>query len=108
MHAEDSAPNNVKRTVELATDNDRGDVADWGRTGELSPVDLSENGEGAESMSSGLSHRDREWSPEGRGGPRARPFGASEGLASLVNTTKTYMASQQLRKCASAIVIESI
>jgi hypothetical protein len=81
-------------------DDDRGDVADWGRTGEQSPVDLSANGEDDKSMSSGMSPRDREWSPEGRGGPRARVFGPAEGLASLVHHTKTYMASQQLRKCA--------
>lgn len=95
--------------MELAVDGDHArDVADWGRTGQDSPVDLSASdddgapeGAGA-SLSSGLSARDAEWGAGGHGGPRARPFGPAEGLASLVHHTKTYMASQALRKCAAA------
>lgn len=94
------------KRVELAVDGDHArDVADWGRTGRTSPVDLSASdddaGVGAApgSLSSGLSARDEQWGHEGRGGPRARPFAPTEGLASLVHHTKTYMASQALRKC---------
>lgn len=107
IDANHAASKRKGRTVELAVDGDHArDVADWGRTGQHSPVDLSasdddgEPGGGGASMSSGLSARDAQWGADGRGGPRSRPFGPAEGLASLVHHTKTYMASQALRKCA--------
>jgi len=68
------------------------DVAAWGRTA----VDPDANSD-QQSMSSGLSARDQEWSP-GKGGMRPRPFDQQKGLASFVHHTKQYISSQQHRK----------
>jgi hypothetical protein len=93
------APFNLKKTVELPMDADRGDVADWGHTGEQEPGNLSASEQ--HSMSSGLSPREQAWGKEGRSGPRARVFSPGEGLSSLVHHTKKFVESQNLRRCGS-------
>lgn len=114
-HAAAPAPIVTGKTVELAVNDDHArDVAEWGRTGAASPVDLSASddeaagGQAAASLSSGLSARDEQWGQDGRGGPRARPFGPAAGLASLVHHTKTYMASQALRKYAVVVAAHAL
>jgi hypothetical protein len=94
------SPHKASNTAEPSTHKVREDVADWGRTGEHSADEEASSGDEARSMSSGLSHRDRAWGTGRKGGPRTRPFTPDDAMATLVHTTKTYIESQKLRRCA--------
>lgn len=96
-------PLNLKKSVELPLDDDRGDVADWGRTGKEEPADLS--GSEHHSMSSGMSPREQAWGAAGVSGPRVRAFSADQGVESLVHHTKKFVDSQKLRKCGPLSVL---